>query len=211
VRADRRELLVWSAAAAGLELASRRVPRGRADEIDELVRWIVTMPREPALKRGARELAAGLAPERLLGALQVAAARELRTDRPRFNHDALVVSSVDQLSAGAALVERRSLALWCLDHFKESQDLEAQSEDWKMAPIGARELPRGAAARAALIDAFERWDAAAADVAIAGWTAQRAAGRDLRRAVGVRPALPVEPRPQGDLCRAVAARAAARG
>lgn len=146
-------------------------PRARpsADEIEEIVRWVVTTPRDPALKRGARELHDGLDPARLLGAILVASARDIRTDLPVFNHAALSVSAIDQLTASTSAAERQHAVLWCLDYFKESQETEARTDDWRMAPVEMAKLPTGAKARAALVDALERWDREAADVAITGW------------------------------------------
>ncbi len=150
---------------------SKRFPRAspRPGDIDELVRWIVTTPREPALRRGARELCDGLDASDLLGALFVASAREVRTDLPIFNHAALSVSAIDQLTETADAGVRQRNALWCLDYFKEVQEAEAQRDDWRMTPVEAVKVPSGTAARAALVDALERWDRDAADVAIAGF------------------------------------------
>lgn len=178
---SRREVLAWSALLLGTRgwSAVSRAPRApcRADEAEERVRWVMATPREAALLRGARELEAGLDPGLLLGAVLVAAARDIRTDRPSFNHSALSVSAIDQLGAPASGVERRRNALWCLDYFKEVQEAEAASDDWRMAPVEASSLPAGPAARAALVEALERWDRAAADAALAGWV--RSAPLDL--------------------------------
>lgn len=166
----RRELLGWSALlVAGRPWLGFLRSRPAADEVQDLVQWIRTTPREPALARGARELRAGLDPARLLGALLLASAREIRTDLPRFNHAALSVSAIDQLARSAPAAERQRTALWCLDYFKEAQEMEAGPDDWRMPPVDAQRLPAGAAARAALVDALERWDRDAADAAIAGW------------------------------------------
>lgn len=174
---SRRELLAWSALALGTRgwrawpgsAGRARVAGAGADEAEERVRWIMAVPREPALQRGARELAGGLDPGLLLGAVLVAAARDVRTDRPGFNHSALSVSAIDQLGTPAPAGERQRNALWCLDYFKEVQAAEAASGDWRQQPLAAGALPSGPAARAALVAALERWDREAADVAVAGW------------------------------------------
>jgi hypothetical protein len=167
-RTNRRELLGWSAALAWTAARGRRDRRLPAPEsgIADVVHWVVTTPRDPVLRRAARELHAGLDPASLLGAILVASAREVRPDRPAFNHAALSVSSIDQLSGSASSEERQRNALWCLDHFKEAQE---HAEEWHMPPVAAAKLPEGAKARAALVDALERWDPAAADVALVGW------------------------------------------
>ena len=149
-RLARRELLGWSALlVAGRPWLGLLRSRPAADEVQDLVQWIRTTPREPALARGARELRAGLDPARLLGALLLASAREIRTDLPRFNHAALSVSAIDQLARSAPAAERQRTALWCLDYFKEAQETESGSDDWRMPPVDARRLPAGAAASAA--------------------------------------------------------------
>jgi len=163
---QRREFLGASLALGAL--AAWR-PRPRAADVEELVDWIASTPRDPALQRAARELRAGLDPAQLLGALLVSAARDIRTDRPGFNHAALAVSAIDQLGAGQPRAARERAALWCLDYFKDVQAAEARSDDWRMQPLEAGKLPTGAKARAALVDAFERWDRDAADLALAGW------------------------------------------
>jgi hypothetical protein len=167
-RASRREFLGWSAALA----SSAAFPSGataRPRDVESIVRWVVTTPRDPALRRAARELHAGLDPSALLGAILVAAARDIAPDRPSFNHAALVVSSIDQLSVASPSSERHRDVLWCLDNFKETQENEAQSDDWRMPPVESAKLPEGARARAALVDALERWDPEAANVAAAGF------------------------------------------
>jgi hypothetical protein len=180
-RTNRRELIGWSAALAltavwkdragarAHALGWRDPSQSRADQVENIVRWILTTPRDPALRRAARELHAGLDPAQLLGAILVASARDIRTDRAAFNHSALSVSSIDQLTGSATPEVRQRDVLWCLDHFKEAQETEARSEDWRMAPIEAARVKDGARARAALVDALESWDRDAADVAVAGW------------------------------------------
>jgi hypothetical protein len=169
VRPDRREVLAWAAACA-LVGPRRTAPR---EEVEELLGWIVGASRDEALRRAARELRAGLDPSRLLGALLVAAAREIRTDVPQFNHSALSVSAIDQLTDGAPPDARRRDVLWCLDHFKEAQQRDARAADWRMASIATARLPEGERARRALVDALEAWDREAADVALTGWIRSR--------------------------------------
>jgi hypothetical protein len=169
-RLARRELLCWSALlVAGRPWFGLLSSRPAADEVQDLVQWIRTTPREPALARGARELRAGLDPARLLGALLLASAREIRTDLPRFNHAALSVSAIDQLARSAPAAERQRTALWCLDYFKEAQRPSPARTIGACRRSTRSGFPGVRAARAALVDALERWDRDAADAAIAGW------------------------------------------
>jgi hypothetical protein len=178
---DRRAILGWSAAAAmsaalGLRArasvsSARRfvAQEGSAIDLKETLHWVMTTPRDPAMRRGAREMHAGLDPGHLLGAVLVAASRDIRTDQPTVNHAVLSVSAIDQLTRSASVAERERGALLGLDFFKAAQAAEALHDDWRMAPLEAAKIPSGTQARAALVDALERWDREAADVAIAGF------------------------------------------
>ncbi len=134
---SRRELLALGAAGATCALGAsawawpspgRAHFAGSQGELDVLARWIAVTPRDRVLARALRELRAGLTTERLLAALYVAAAREICPTIARFNHAALVVSSIDQLGQGVPEEQRRTPALWCLDSFS--------------LPAGGRPLPR---------------------------------------------------------------------
>ncbi len=166
-RFDRRRLLQGTAAlGASAALCSlRRVQVVKVVD-DELLHWIAVTPRDEALRRAARELAHGLDPALLLAALLVSAAREFPSDRAQFNHAALGVSAMLQLSLEARDDERVDLALWKFDHFKEDQARYADDASWRFAKIEDSKLPAPQNAKAALVDALEKWDAPAADVAL---------------------------------------------
>src|SRR5262245_41608302 len=99
---SRRDVLSWSGALAlgaaltrGARSSSTRAdacgtwpassaPAARSAsagvDLEDTLRWVMTTPRDPALRRAARELHAGLDPGHLLGAILVAASRDIRTD-----------------------------------------------------------------------------------------------------------------------------------
>lgn len=133
------------------------------------MRWILVTPREQAVARAAREIRAGLSPVELLGAVFVAAVREISPSISRFNHSALCVSSIDQLTSSVPEHERLAPALWCLDSFKAAQTVDARDGDWKLGAVDEARVPAPEKARAALVEALERWDPDAADPAVVGF------------------------------------------
>jgi hypothetical protein len=57
---------------------------------------------------------------------------------------------------------------WGLDYFKDSQARDVSEGDWWMKPVDEESVPSAAEAQSALVEAMERWDVPATDVAAAG-------------------------------------------
>ena len=169
-RMDRRTVLGLAAGlglGAGVPVRIALAGRARSDERgpDAVARWIVATPRERALARAVHELGAGLSEPDLLGGCLLAAAREVRPDVARFNHAALVVTSVGALTADLPREQRLPSLLWLVDSFKVEQERET-GDDWHLAAAPTVRAPSATAARAELVRAFDAWDPPAADAAL---------------------------------------------
>lgn len=55
-----------------------------------------------------------------------------------------------------------------IDNFKASQAQDVKEGDWSLAPVRETEVPSASIAHRRFVDAMDRWDEQAADVAIAG-------------------------------------------
>jgi hypothetical protein len=118
---------------------------------------------------GARALGAGAAVSDLLGAAFQAGVVDIR---PRHVggklHAVLMVESVFQL---AEATDRRSaalLALWNLDDFKASQQLDREEGDWVLPARPDVSFATEEAARREFVAAMEAWDDDRADRALVG-------------------------------------------
>ena len=89
----------------------------------------------------------------------------------------LVVNSAHLASLASPDRERWLPILWAIDHFKGAQAENIKECDgWRMSPVKESEIPPAHRAREAFVDAMQRWDVSAADVAVAGLA--RSAGAD---------------------------------
>src|SRR5207253_6992040 len=135
-----------------------------------LVRFVEETPRGRLIEESAARVHGGLAYRDLLTALLLAGVRGIRP-RPSVGfkfHAVLVVNSAHLASLAAPDSERWLPMFWALDHFKSSQaQMEKEQNAWRMQPVAESKVPTARQARAAFIDAMDRWDTAAADVAVA--------------------------------------------
>ncbi|MBI4607015.1 MAG: hypothetical protein HY721_34055 [Planctomycetes bacterium] len=176
----------WIAGGAALEalaLAPARAEEARVTpaavrlrpEIEPVVRWIETTPRDAILARAAEELRKGLTYRQLLAGLFLAGIRNIKPRPVGFKfHAVMVVEAAHQLGLDAPQSERLLPLFWALDNFKASQDRDVQEGDWTLGPVDEAAVPGPSKARQAFVEAMDRWDAAAADAAVAGLC--RAAG-----------------------------------
>src|SRR5262245_32274648 len=148
-------------------------------EIEPLVRFLEETPRDRLLEETAAKVRRGLSYRELLAALLLAGVRNVEP-RPSVGfkfHAVLVVNSAHLASLAAADADRWLPIFWALDNFKESQARNQKERNgWRMPPVKESAVPPARRARQAFVDALEKWDAEAADVAIAGLA--RSAGAD---------------------------------
>jgi hypothetical protein len=187
---DRRQFLS-AAALGGLGLLGKLPPVSAEDaridpkvvrldpEIEPLVRLLEETPRDRLLEEVGGRIRKGLSYQEVLAALLLAGVRNVEP-RPSVGfkfHSVLVVNSAHLASLAAPDSERWLPIFWALDNFKSGQAANIKERNgWRMPPVKESELPPARKARQAFIDAMEKWDAEAADVAIASLT--RSAGAD---------------------------------
>ncbi len=185
----RREFLVQSIGAgfAGLAgtLPAVRAREARAvrsvvqlsPELEPLVRWLEDTPSERLVPELAHRIRSGTVRYRdLVAALLLAGVRNVQP-RPYVGykfHTVLVIHSCHLAALDAPPQLRWLPILWAAHYFKRCQAADVREGDWHMAPVDEARVPPPQKAEQAFVEAMERWDEEAADVAAAGFT--RAAG-----------------------------------
>ncbi len=146
-------------------------------DIEPLVRLLEETPRERLLEEVAGRIRRGLSYREVLAALLLAGVRSIQPRPVGFKfHAVLVVNSAHLASLASPDADRWLPIFWALDQFKSSQAADVREGDWTMSPVEESAVPPAHLARQAFITAMDRWDEAAADVAVAGLA--RAAGAD---------------------------------
>lgn len=164
-----------SVSAADVKLPSGAV-RFHSD-IEPLVRLLEDTPRDRVLEEVATRIRKGLSYQEVVSALFLAGVRNIQPRPVGFKfHAVLVVNSAHLASLASPDSERWLPIFWAIDQFKSSQARDVQEGDWTLAPVDESAIPPSHKAKAAFIDAMEKWDEAAADVAIVGLA--RTAGAD---------------------------------
>jgi hypothetical protein len=115
----------------------------------------------------------------VLAALFLAGVRNVEP-RPSVGfkfHAVLVVNAAHLASLASPDSERWLPIFWALDNFKgaQAQNIKERA-GWRMPPVKESSLPAARNAKKAFVDAMEKWDAEAADVAVASLA--RYAGAD---------------------------------
>jgi hypothetical protein len=154
---------VGAGALAGPTL-SFRPPAAPAGDLDALAELVRRTPRAELLGKAAELHRAGTDWRDLLGAAFLAGIRDVEPHPVGFQfHCVMMTSSAFQLAAGSPADERLAAALFNLDDFKLSQQIDARDADWTLpAPPAAPELDAAKAA-AELAAALSAWDRDAAD------------------------------------------------
>ena len=139
-----------------------------SNELEPLVRFLEETPRDRLIEQTAAKVQQGLSYRELLAALLLAGVRNVQP-RPSVGfkfHAVLVVNSAHLASLDAADSDRWLPIFWALDNFKASQARDENEGDWTLPAVDEPRVPPPHRAPAALADALERWDEAAADVAV---------------------------------------------
>ena len=157
-----------SAAEASLDTTMVRFD----DNIEGLVRTIEDTTRDRLVEEIAQRVRDGLSYRKLLAALLLAGVRNVQP-RPSVGfkfHAVLVVNSAHLASMASRDEDRWLPIFWALDNFKGSQARDVREGNWTMAAVDETRVPSAETARTMFINAMEKWDEAAADVAVAGLT-----------------------------------------
>jgi hypothetical protein len=138
-------------------------------DIEPLVRFIETTPRDQLIEEAAGRVRKGLPYRDLLAALLLAGVRGIRP-RPNVGfkfHAVLVVNSAHLASLASPDSERWLPIFWALDNFKKSQADNDKESGWRMKPVDELKVPPARQAKQAFAAAMDRWDEEAADAAAA--------------------------------------------
>ncbi len=160
-----------AAGAASLILTPRAVRAAPLplDSLDDLAGRFIAASRDEAPAIAAKALGDGAGVGSILGATFLAGIREVR---PRYVggklHCVMMVESAFQLCEGLGTKEAALTALWNLDDFKRSQQIDEGEGNWVLPPRPEAAFPDAGAARRELVAAMEAWDAERADRAITG-------------------------------------------
>lgn len=148
-------------------------------EIDPLVRLLEETPRNRVLEEIGSRVKNGLSYREVLAALFLAGVRNVEP-RPSVGfkfHSVLVVNAAHLASLSAPDSERWLPIFWAIDNFKSGQAATIKERNgWRMPPVKESSVPPARNAKKAFIDAMDKWDPEAADVAIASLV--RSAGAD---------------------------------
>src|SRR5262245_5120825 len=138
-------------------------------EIEPLVRFLEETPREKLIDETIARIKRGLSYQELLAAPFLAGVRNVEP-RPSVGfkfHAVLVVNSAHLASLASPERERWLPILWAVDHFKGAQAQNIRERNgWRMPAVNESALPPAHRAKGAFIEAMEKWDPAAADVAV---------------------------------------------
>ncbi|WP_010585352.1 hypothetical protein [Schlesneria paludicola] len=138
-------------------------------EMEDVASWIEQTPREQILQKAVERLKAGMGYRQLVGGLFLAGIRNIKPRPVGFKfHAVMVINSAHQLSLDAAQPDRLLPFFWALDNFKSAQAQDVKEGDWVLAPVNEAAVPTPSKSRERFIDAMNRWDSDAADVAVAG-------------------------------------------
>ena len=144
-------------------------------EIEPVVRWIESTPRDKILEKAAEELHKGLPYRQLLAGLFLAGIRNIKPRPVGFKfHAVMVVESAHQLGLDSPESDRLLPLFWALDNFKSAQEADVREGDWALGPLKESAVPSVSEARRRFEEAMAKWDEAAADSAVVGFL--RAAG-----------------------------------
>jgi hypothetical protein len=137
-------------------------------EIEPLVRLLEDTSRERVLEEVATRIRRGTTYREIIAALMLAGVRNIQPRPVGFKfHAVLVVNSAHLASLSSPDSDRWLPIFWAIDAFKSSQERNTREGNWRMGPVDEAKLPPSHKAKQALIDAFENWDEAAGDAAIA--------------------------------------------
>ena len=149
-------------------------------EIEPLVRLIEDTPRERVLEEVAARVRSGLSYRQLLAALFLAGVRSIQPRPVGFKfHAVLVINSAHLASLASPDSDRWLPIFWAIDQFKVSQASNQREGNWVLPPVDEAAVPPSHRARAAFLEAMDRWDESAADAAVVGLVRSNTSVDDL--------------------------------
>lgn len=156
---------------AGLFCLPRDLAASGTDlgDLTELADRIRAAPRDGAFTPATEAIRAGAGYGTLLGAAFVAGIHDVRPRTVGSKlHCVMMVDSAFQLVESAAPREAWLAALWSIEDFKRSQELDRDQGDWVLPRSPEVSFAGAAPARRELLAAMDAWDAERADRAVVG-------------------------------------------
>lgn len=137
-------------------------------EIEPIVAWMESTPRDRAVAKALEEIRRGMSYRDLMAGVFLAAIRNIKPRPVGFKfHAVMAVHSAHLLAQAASESERLLPMLWALDNFKGSQAQDIEEGDWTLEKVDESHLPRATQAHQAFVEAMEAWDSDKADAATA--------------------------------------------
>lgn len=137
-----------------------------AGDIEPLVRFLETTPRNRIIPETARRIQSGTSYQDLLAALLLAGVRNVRPRPVGFQfHTVLAVNSTHLASIAAQDRDRWLPLLWAVDNFKTSEERDRRENNWTMPTLDESRIPPGHEAQRRFQSAMENWDVEAAGLA----------------------------------------------
>ena len=178
---QRRNFLRYSAGSLGLTslvqslgpLSANEINLGSgiarfSSEIEPLVEFLESTPREHIIEQTASRVRDGLSYRELLAALLLAGVRNVQP-RPSVGfkfHAVLVVNSAHLASISGSDDERWLPIFWAIDNFKSSQARDEREGNWTLPEVDEANVPPAHQSIRDLRASLDAWDEEAADVAI---------------------------------------------
>ena len=163
-----RRTFLQAAATTVSGLTARFGISGTDRSVERLLKWLEESHREHIPRDIVRMIRAGLRYEDLLGALCLAAVRNVQPypDVGYKYHSVMVLRPIHLATAQLPSTDRWLPVVWAADYFKDTQAQERAATGWRLPTrltisVGDRE-----AARRAFVSALDSWDRDAADAAI---------------------------------------------
>ena len=138
--------------------------------VELLVQLLEETSRDRVVESVVGEIKKGAGYLDVLAALLLAGVQEVQP-RPSVGfkfHTVLAVNSYHLIGEGLSANDRWLPLLWGVDYFKVAQASDVREGNWRMEPVSQNGIPKTASAsKEMLVDALQRWDEQAADVAAA--------------------------------------------
>jgi hypothetical protein len=173
---SRRQLLLWicahpmlaSSSIAGIFQSSAPDNRTDKNQVNELLKLLITTPRDNILETLAAKIQHGIRYNELLTALTLAGVYHIE---PYLSvgfkyHAVMMLSAVNQTAAHSPLHERWLPLLWAADVFKREQLNDTFKGDWTLSSNISTQTRSSNRPQDLFTQAMNNWDAQAADTAI---------------------------------------------
>ncbi len=155
----------WLRPVSAAESSSVVGPIRFSSELEPLVAWLETTPRDRIVPGLIEKIRSGLPYPSLLGAIFLAGIRNVQP-RPNVGfkfHSVLVVHAAHQASLSATDRDRWLPLLWAADYFKRAQAEDVEQGDWQMKESPNIDRMSSSEALRGFEEGMDAWDVDKAD------------------------------------------------